>query len=262
MGGYWNTIKRFEISESSLNELDPILSKTGMWNTISIVDLNGDGYEDVIAGNRGLNSLFNASEKESMNLYVGDLDGNGSIDPVVTFLINGSEGTFVDKMEFCEKMPQFNNKFLTNRSFAEADIATILGSDNSDRSSLNVEELRTTVLLNDSKGNFSEVALPQEVQLSPINAICQGDVDGDSMPETFLFGNSNSEFYDQGDITSNHGIVLKWIQNDGLAVLPANKTGLNISGVVNSCAVSTSESGWSIFLGRNDDSVVRISPTH
>lgn len=260
IAGHWNRILRFEVTGGSLQKLDPIYNNTGMWNSIKLVDLNGDGHQDIVAGNHGLNSLFKASESQPMQLYAGDLDDNGSIDPIVTHYLNGQEGTFVDKMEFCEKMPEFNNRFLTNRSFAESNIDLLLEKENSITEKLMVEELKSIVLLNDGNGKFTEVELPAEVQMSPIKSICHQDITGNGLPEIFLFGNSNTEFYDQGDITANHGIVLRWDEKEGPVTLPSSQTGLNVKGVVNSCVVNESAAGWSIFLGRNDDSVVGLSP--
>ena len=262
VAGHWDKILRFEVTKDGLRKLDPIYNKTGMWNSIEMVDLNGDGHEDLLAGNRGLNSLFKASEEEPVRLYVEDFDENGSLDPLVTHYLDGTEGTFIDKMEFCEKMPQFNNHFLTNRSFAEADLNSILGEKNLNREVVIVEEMRTIAMLNDGNGNFSEVDLPAEVQMSPVKAICSQDITGNGLPELFLFGNSNTEFYDQGDITANHGIVLTWDEKEGLVTLPVSQTGLNVQGVVNSCVLNESTNGWSVLLGRNDDSVGRISPNH
>jgi hypothetical protein len=58
-----------------------VAGRPGPWKTgVTMVDINGDGKLDIIAGNLGLNSKFRASTDEPMRTYVKDFDNNGSFD--------------------------------------------------------------------------------------------------------------------------------------------------------------------------------------
>ena len=52
---------------------------------------------DIVAGNLGLNCYYKVSSTEPMQLFATDIDGNGSIDPVLFYYIkdNGRKKAFV-----------------------------------------------------------------------------------------------------------------------------------------------------------------------
>ncbi len=259
--GPWDEIRRFGNVDGKLSELDPIYAQKGLWNEVHVVDLNADGHPDVIAGNQGLNGIFRASPEQPLELLLADFDRDGTADPVVTHYLNGRRATFVGKDDFCEKMPTFNNRFLTYRQFAESDVAAILtGTDVDLMAHRQVQELETIVLLNDGKGGFSKAELPRDAQFAPVKAIHVIELAGDSMPGILLFGNSDSEFYDQGPIRANHGCVLQMDGSGKYVAVSSDISGINVEGVVSS-SVGVNDNGIrSIILGRNDAALVQLIP--
>ena len=51
---------------------------------IAVADINEDGYQDMIAGNHGLNSRFKASADKPVRMYASDFDQNGTMEQMVT----------------------------------------------------------------------------------------------------------------------------------------------------------------------------------
>lgn len=49
---------------------------TGLWRSIKLADINGDGHEDLLLGNWGENSKLHASKKYPLIMYAGDIDNN------------------------------------------------------------------------------------------------------------------------------------------------------------------------------------------
>ena len=61
--------------------------KAGKWHLVQPADrgCDGDGAEDIIAGNIGQNSPVQVSEKN--RYFITDFDNNGSIDPFLDIYI-------------------------------------------------------------------------------------------------------------------------------------------------------------------------------
>jgi len=258
--GPWEPIRRFTLSETGLKESTPVYSKSGLWNKLVLSDLNSDGFLDIIAGNYGLNGFFKASQTEPMELFMTDFDDNGTPDPIVIHYLKNKQGTFIGKDDLCEKMPDYNNRFLTYDQFANADISEIVKGKNMDHLvHRKIQELRTIALMNDGNGNFSITELPIEAQFAPVKAICVQDVSGDKNLEILLLGNSDSEFYDLGNITANHGCVLQVDEAGNYVAIPSTLSGIDVKGVVNSCVQINGEKRSDIILGRNNDKLVKLS---
>ena len=165
---------------------------SGLWRMVSVEDWNGDGEMDLVMGNQGLNSVLAASEREPLKLYGGDFDNSGSYEPLVTHYIQGEEGFYASRSEFCLKMPKFNGVFRTNKEFAQATIDSVLKKGGELELVKEVQELRSGVLLSEPSG-FVFNPFPGEMQAAPINYYCNlGYRYG------IMSGNTVSNYYRQG----------------------------------------------------------------
>ena len=86
--GEWMSIRVFLNLKGVFSEIKPKgLEKTkGLWNVLEIADVDGDGKEDLIAGNIGENNFF----EEGMKMFVADFDSNGSAEQIICFNINSA----------------------------------------------------------------------------------------------------------------------------------------------------------------------------
>ncbi|MFD3004075.1 FG-GAP repeat domain-containing protein, partial [Pontibacter toksunensis] len=76
----------------------------GWWNKLLIEDFNQDGKPDLVIGNLGLNSQVKASDNQLAELYYKDFDDNGSVDPILTFYIQGKSYPYVTRDELQEQV--------------------------------------------------------------------------------------------------------------------------------------------------------------
>ena len=84
--GEWMPILVFKnLNNKFLNISDSLgLSKTnGLYNEVHCLDINNDGFNDIIIGNYGLNSMFKASVDKPLTLYVNDFDKNGRTEQIL-----------------------------------------------------------------------------------------------------------------------------------------------------------------------------------
>ncbi|MEO1655734.1 MAG: VCBS repeat-containing protein, partial [Bacteroidota bacterium] len=54
----------------------------GLWSVVQASDLDADGLPDLVLGNLGLNSRFQADKDHPFQLYINDFDENGSLDHI------------------------------------------------------------------------------------------------------------------------------------------------------------------------------------
>ena len=73
VAGEWMPVKIFMNNKGIFKEND-IAQSSGLWQTVYVKDINGDGYNDILAGNWGLNSKLHADENDPLKLYVKDFD--------------------------------------------------------------------------------------------------------------------------------------------------------------------------------------------
>jgi len=245
----WNSVvllknmKGKELVPQIIPELE---NKRGIWYSIVAGDFNKDGYEDYIVGNLGDNNRFTASDKYPLNLYAIDLDGDGTIDPIITSFWNDPDGkmkeyplNYLD--ELMSQSTFFKHKFKDYASFSVADINYILDKEVLKKLlfKLDVNTTSSYILWNE-KGRFRWEKLPQALQVSPIKKMIVQDFNGDNYPDVLVGGNDYSYDVSTGYYDANKGIVLlnkggkKENGQPSFDILSPSQSGILLQGMVES----------------------------
>ncbi|OQP47738.1 RNA-binding protein [Niastella yeongjuensis] len=204
----------------------------GFWFTLQITDLDQDGYDDIIAGNLGLNSCLHVSEKEPGVLYYADFDNNGSIDPFFTYYIQGESFPFVSRDELNEQIYPMRKRFTTYTAYSTATINDIFTKEELDKASrLQVTETRSMAFLN-KNGKFVPVALPMQAQFSVVTNIIADDFNGDGKKDLLLLGNHSDNRLKIGCIDAGYGCLLTGDGSGNFTYINQPQSGLNIKGDV------------------------------
>ncbi len=186
---------------------------TGWWHSLTAADFDGDGDLDLVAGNHGTNVVFDCSIDAPTILYVNDFDNNGSIDPIITCEIAGVRAPFLSRDMFCEHMPQYNNKFLTNEQYATTDFDSFFTAEQFKNSKkLTLAELKSGYFENLGSGKFVFKPFTPLAQLAPIYGIQLLDANKDGFMDVLVAGNSNTDHYLYGNADASKGLLLI---NDG-----------------------------------------------
>lgn len=208
----------------------------GMWRSMAVSDIDNDGDLDFICGNIGPNNHYNISNQYPMKLYAKDMDGNGSIDPVMFYNIIDADGKrklfpSINRDMFASQVPMIKKSFLLNADFAKADFNSIY-RDTSKMLTLSCNETRTCWMENNGKGKFTIHYLPVQAQFAPVNAIVCDDFDGDGIKDLLLAGNEYQTEVMTGRYDASYGCFLKGKNNKTFAYIPNELTGFIIRGDV------------------------------
>ena len=209
--------------ETGLGEL------TGWWQSMTPLDIDGDGDLDIICGNVGNNTSYEVSSDLPIRIYAFDLDNDGILDPITTQYINGIESIKNSRAILFNRQPTLNRRFRDHKSFATASVKDVVTQDILSQSK--VMEARTfesILLKNGGNGKFTVIPLPKEAQLFPIRTAVVIDLNADGSEEIILGGSVSYET-SVGESYGISGPVVIGLQPDNsFNVWQKNKIGLPI----------------------------------
>lgn len=235
-----------------------LASAAGWWNCIKAVDTDEDGDMDFIAGNLGLNGRYKVSEKEPLTMYAEDFNHDGTIDPVMTYYLQGEEHFVAMRDQFIEQMRGAYSMFPTYKKFAAAKVHDVF----SPEAFKNALTLKTTtfescIFENNGNGKFIFKPLPAEAQLAPIMDILAEDINNDKHPDLILIGNDYGTEVIAGRYDAFIGALLI---NDGkgnFKSLPQQQSGFFADGDARSI-VSINTAGGKIFIVSNHNGNIQV----
>jgi len=230
----------------------------GLWNTVEVNDLNGDGRDDIIAGNLGLNSRLKASEDLPLKMYVGDFDNNGSSDHILIYNNEGKLYPFASRDQLIKQLPHLKKKFLKYESYKNARPEDVIEMKDKKRvSELQVEILESCVFLNQKQG-FIRTALPWEIQATSIQDIKVLDLNGDARPEILFVGNTSTVQPDIGAYDAGLGGILINNGNGALQYVDWQESGFYVPGEARNIAFGKDKANKQfVLVSRNNKSLLR-----
>lgn len=234
--GEWMAPMVFLNNEGKLEPSHAELSGlSGWWNTILAGDFDHDGDTDLVMGNFGLNSALQSAANEPVELYATDIDGNGSIDPIMTSYVQGQSYPFAFMDDINSQVPSLKKVFNDYSIYAGATIKDIIpGAKLHSIKPLRANTFKTIYLENTGKG-FVERALPMEVQYAPVYVMVKTDVNKDGKDDLILFGNNNCTRIRLARQDANHGTVLLGDGKGNFRYLPPAEHGISVRGDTRSC---------------------------
>ena len=261
--GEWMPVKVFINEKGKLTDASSQyihFASTGWWNRINTEDMDGDGDQDLIIGNCGLNTQFHVNEKEPMSIHYKDFDGNGSIDPVLCYYIDGVSYPVNSRDDLTEQLPGLKKKFLEYKDYATATINDMFSPEQlKDAGLLKAETMQTVYLENQGSKGFALHYLPLPAQYSPVYGIVTTDLNADGKKDILLTGNNSWTRIKFGRYSANHGVVLLGDGNGAFTYATQTESGLNIRGNVRSLQLIKTGKSQSILAGINDGNTIILT---
>lgn len=235
----------------------------GWWNRIDGADLDGDGDMDFVVGNHGLNSRFKATFNRPVSMYVSDFDKNGTVEQIVCTYNGDKSYPLALRHDLVKQIPSLKKKYLKYENYKDQTIADIFTPEQlSGARKLQVFELRTSILINDGKGNFELIALPIEAQFAPIFGIELRDFDNDGSMDILLGGNFYRSKPEVGRYDGSYGLYLRGTGTGNFKSLSARESGIRIDGEVRDIMTLSVAKETLVLVARNNEAILTYKPKH
>jgi enediyne biosynthesis protein E4 len=228
----------------------------GWWQSLLAADLNHDGKPDLVAGNMGLNFMYQTSPQNPFGIYAADFTGNQNTDIVLTQMIDGKEYPFFGRAKLGPTIYPLALRAPRYSAFAASTVDELFGAQALKRAlHYQVDTFASLYLQNNGNGTFTATPLPQLAQISPIRGIVARDVDGDGNLDLIVAGNITEMEANTTPPDAGNGL---WLKGDGQGhftpVTPFESGFLATKGV-SGLAVMKTPAGSAVLVANTGDSL-------
>ena len=176
-------------SFNNITESNGLTEAAGWYYSVISEDFDGDGDQDLIAGNLGLNYKYKASVDHTFEVYSDDLDGNGVNDIVLSYHEHGEIFPVRGKSCSSQQVPSLSEKVETFNEFANSNIFDLYGSSLENAVHLKAYNFASVYIENLGDNKFSLRPLLNDAQFSSVNSIISKDFNGDGVLDIVISGN-------------------------------------------------------------------------
>ena len=227
--GEWMSPVVYKIKDKRFTRMKTDLSNySGWWYSIEMDDVDGDGDQDLILGNRGENFYLKGTKEEPIKLWVWDFDGNKTYEKIMTRKVNGRDMPVALKDEITAQVVSLKKKSLLHSEFANKSIQDLFPAADIKKSIVHEGNyFKSAVAVNNGNGKFEMKALPKEVQFSCVCDIYCTDLNGDKKKDLVLGGNDGGFLPQFSKLDASFGHILM-SNGDGTYTRKTNKE-MNLS---------------------------------
>lgn len=253
--GEWMTPRIFSYTGDRFKEVKTNLDQMfGWWQTVSVADINNDGYQDLVLGNIGENFYLQPSEDKPVKLWINDYDQNNSIEKVMTYTVDGRDMPVFLKRDMEDQLPSIKKSNLKNEEYAKKSIQELFPQDLLSKSVVKKFNYSSScVALNNGNGKFTVQKLPVMAQLSCVNVVHCMDLSGDGHVDLVLGGNQFGFLPQFERLDASLGDVLINNGKGGFTWQDAARTGLQLRGEERDIAEIKTRAGNYLLFLQNDE---------
>ena len=237
--GEWMPLTILNFSEVKISK-QVVPNSTGWWNTISVADIDGNGEDDLLAGNIGLNTDMKASDKEPVSLYIDDYDNNAATDPILTYFRQQKEWTYAGMDDIKKQLPSIRTRYATYSQFASHTFREVFPEATTKNCLVKrAQVFKSAYFIRGNDGAFAIHDFPLEIQFSPVYTFLPYDFNRDGFLDVLALGNFYGSSPAIGKFDASYGVYL-----------------LN-NGKGNFSSLSPSESGFAVYGESRDMKLVQ-----
>lgn len=262
VAGEWSPIRIFRFFENNWIEktTDYGLDQSrGLWNTLLVEDVNGDGRIDILGGNFGQNSRIRTNPNVLLCLVVNDFDQNGSVEHILSHQFDGKSVPLVLKNPLLRQIPSLKKQLLTYAAYQDKTLEELFPKSIWANSLiLTADRLKTSLWLNQGKGVLNEAMLPAEVQYAPVYALKQ--LVSSTGDRYLIFGGNQSLIKpEMGTQLGSYGWMLRYQGNDHWETLLPQESGLFVTGEIRDFQLINQSNKTNLLVFRNNEAALSFS---
>jgi hypothetical protein len=259
--GEWMPIRVFAAEGDGLSERTSDYfeqSHHGFWYSVEVVPMDGNRL-GLLAGNLGRNTQIRATQDEPAELFYDDYDGDGDVDPIFSYYINGERYPHVLLDRLRETVPSLAARFGSYSEYADASLGDLLSTQEREQADrLWVDGLETSLFVLGEGPRFNQKPLPVDAQFSPVHSIEVLDYDEDGISDLLLAGNANETRVRFPKYDANYGLLLHGEGQGRFSAVPQQTSGFKVRGDVR----SLTSLGSRLLFGVNRDSLKAYQPVN
>lgn len=261
LNGEWMPISVFTNNNGKLEpatERFGLQNTQGFWRSLATADVDGDGDQDLIAGNIGLNIRYTASESNPLQLFAKDFDNNGSIDPIMTQRENGQDVPVPMHDILLKQLPSLKKKFVHYTPYASAGISDLFPEqDLKNALHFTCNILASGIFINQG-GKFNFQPFGNLAQTAPVYSIATFKNSGQNVPDLLLVGNDYGQQVETGPIDAGNGCYLSNDGKGGFTPWAARNSGFWASKEARHIAILNGAGGKHFALVANNNDAIQL----
>jgi hypothetical protein len=233
------------------------LAKTnGWWNTLGANDFDKDGDIDLVVGNLGLNSRLRCNALEPVSMFIGDIDGNGSLDHLLTYHNGGKRYPLIARDQLIKQVPVMKRKFLKYASYKNVTLEDIVEPEAYSKFIRKDAFTFASVYLKNNNGKFLITNLPIESQMFPVFAFGIEDLNDDGNADLLAAGNLDATQPEYGRYDAGYGSTLLGDGKGNFHSVTFQHSGFVVRGEARDIKTLVTSKKKKLFLiSRNNDTI-------
>jgi hypothetical protein len=256
--GDWMPISIFYNDNGMFQRQVIMPNSNGWWNRVKAADLDGDGDQDFVVGNWGLNSKFKASQERPLTMFVNDFDNNGKSECMINWYppLDSNTYPFPTKQELTAQLPGLKKQILKYEYYSTKTYDSLFSPESRSKALRYETNYLQSAILWNNNGNFQLEALPLEAQVSPVFGIVADDLDEDGKIDIWLGGNFYAVKPQVGRLNASKGVFLKGVGGKMFTYFSPTASGVVVDGEVRDASVIHINGSKHLIIGRNNARVL------